>query len=113
MSDAEIYDGVVKRLSETYKAKNHDYGDSCHKAYHEFGLVSFLVRLSDKLNRAITLAKKTPRVHDDSIKDTLQDMANYAILACVELEKSKPYSIPPPEEKKTGRFNLDWKTILH
>jgi hypothetical protein len=51
--------------------------------------VSFLVRLEDKLNRARTLSKQTALVNDEKIEDTLLDMANYAILAVIELRQEK------------------------
>lgn len=93
MTDIEAYKIVQSKLEKTYVAKNHDYGDSCHKTYQEFGMTSFLVRLCDKLNRAITLSKTGRLVDDESLQDTLMDMANYAMMACVELEKPKTRTI--------------------
>ena len=52
----------------------------------KYGLTSFLVRLEDKLNRARTLSQKDGLVADEKIKDTLLDMANYAVLAVIELD---------------------------
>jgi hypothetical protein len=69
-----------------YIAKNHDYGDSVHDTYMKYGITSFLVRLEDKLNRARTISFKSQMVEDEKLKDTLLDMANYAILAVLELE---------------------------
>ena len=72
-----------------YIAKNHDYGDSVHDTYKKYGITSFLVRLEDKLNRARTISSKSQMVEDEKLKDTLLDMANYAILAVLELEEEK------------------------
>jgi hypothetical protein len=47
------------------------------------------VRLEDKLNRARTLSKKEALVNDEKIEDTLLDMANYAILAVIELRNQE------------------------
>ena len=80
---------IVLGLNELYVAKNKDYGDSVHDTYIKYGLTSFLVRLEDKLNRARTLSKHTARVADEKIEDTLLDMANYAILAVIELHADK------------------------
>ena len=55
----------------------------------KYGLTSFLVRLEDKLNRARTLSKQEAKVKDEKIEDTLLDMANYAILAVLELRGEK------------------------
>lgn len=77
---------LLNALHEVYIAKNHDYGDSVHDTYNKYGIVSFLVRLEDKLNRARTISSKSQMVEDEKLKDTLLDMANYAILAILELE---------------------------
>ena len=51
-------------------------------------MVSYLVRMEDKLNRARTLIQKqTQNVADEKLRDTLIDLANYTILAIMELDK--------------------------
>lgn len=77
---------LLDTLHEVYIAKNHDYGDSVHDTYNKYGIVSFLVRLEDKLNRARTLSKNTQLVNDEKLRDTLLDMANYALLAVLEID---------------------------
>ena len=89
MSDEELFKKITEDMYELIKRKNTDYGDSAHKTYKEFGLTSFLVRLSDKLNRAITLNKQKAMIQDEKIEDTLIDMANYSILALIEMKKEK------------------------
>jgi hypothetical protein len=44
------------------------------------------IRLSDKFNRFKTLSKTNQLVNDESIKDTLLDLANYAIMTVLEIE---------------------------
>lgn len=78
---------LLDYLHQMYIAKNHDYGDSVHDTYKKYGITSFLVRLEDKLNRARTISSKSQMVEDEKLKDTLLDMANYAILAVLELEE--------------------------
>jgi len=74
-------------LNELYKKKNADYGDSFHKTYLEEGLAMCRIRLSDKLERFKTLSKsQKAMVADETIIDTLIDLANYAILTVLELE---------------------------
>lgn len=87
MEDKDIFKNIIDDMMETYEKKNADYGNSVHKTFEEFGLTSFLVRLSDKLNRAITLNKQEAKVTDEKLEDTLLDLANYAVLALVELKK--------------------------
>ena len=86
MNKIERHQELLNYLHQLYIDKNHDYGDSVHDTYEKYGLVSFLVRIEDKLNRARTLNQTTQLVQDEKIKDTLLDMANYAILAVLELE---------------------------
>lgn len=83
---------ICDELNEIYKRKNHDYGDSFHQTYLEEGLAMARIRLSDKLNRFKTLSKLSTngtdqqQVTDESMRDTLLDLANYAILTILELE---------------------------
>ena len=86
MNKIEKHQELLNYLHQLYIDKNHDYGDSVHDTYEKYGLVSFLVRIEDKLNRARTLNQTTQLVQDEKIKDKLLDMANYAILAVLELE---------------------------
>lgn len=80
---------ICNQLNEIYKTKNSDYGDSFHKSFIEFGITSPLIRLSDKLNRLKTLSQNKQLVNDESIRDTLLDLANYAILTIMELDNNK------------------------
>ena len=85
----QLHKELIDYLHNLYITKNTDYGDSVHDTYEKYGLVSFLVRLEDKLNRARTLSKKEALVNDQKIEDTLLDMANYAILAVIELRNQE------------------------
>lgn len=80
---------IIDYLHNLYINKNHDYGNSVHDTYVKYGLTSFLVRLEDKMNRARTLSMKDQRVNDEKIEDTLLDLANYAILAVIELRQEQ------------------------
>ena len=85
----ELHQELIDYLHDLYIRKNADYGDSVHDTYTKYGLTSFLVRIEDKLNRARTLSSKRALVDDEKIEDTLLDMANYAILAVIELRGDK------------------------
>lgn len=75
---------------QTYIKKNQDYGDSFNKSFQEFGLVSAVVRITDKMERIKSLCKKKENlVKDESIIDTLKDMSNYCLMTVIELEKEK------------------------
>ena len=85
MNNIELHKEMLDSMHNLYITKNHDYGNSVHDTYEKYGLTSFLVRIEDKLNRARTLSKNDAKVNDEKIEDTLMDMANYAILAVMEL----------------------------
>ena len=81
----EMFKDIVDEMYDIYIAKNSDYGSSVSDTYKDFGLVSFLVRMQDKMNRLKTLNNKESLVKDEKIEDTLLDLANYSILALIEL----------------------------
>ena len=77
---------ICQKLNQVYKAKNHDYGDSFGDTYKKLGIISAVTRLSDKMNRLMSLAVSyDAQVKDEKIEDTLLDMANYAIMTLIEL----------------------------
>ena len=87
MNKVEKHKELLDNLHNLYITKNHDYGDSVHDTYEKYGLTSFLVRMEDKLNRVRTLNQKQDiQVPTERIEDTLLDLANYAILAVMELK---------------------------
>ena len=77
---------IVKGMIETYVRKNHDYGNSFDKSLDKFGLVASVVRIGDKMNRIESLVQKKAMVQDESIRDTLLDMANYAIMTVMWMD---------------------------
>ncbi len=78
---------ICNKLNEIYKAKNHDYGDSFGETFKKLGVISAVTRITDKTNRLQTLCIKENKVEDESIIDTLMDLANYSIMTIIELEK--------------------------
>lgn len=81
------FEDVTTALRNLYEAKNRDYNDSFGQSFEKWGLPMSCIRLGDKLNRLESFAQeKKMFVQDESIKDTLMDMANYAIMTLVELE---------------------------
>lgn len=79
---------IVMGLNELYAKKNADYGDSFHETFKEEGMAMARIRLSDKLNRFKSLTRgNSQQVNDESIRDTLLDLANYAIMTVIELDR--------------------------
>ena len=92
MTKLEQHVEICKTLNDIYKRKNHDYGDSFGETYRKLGIISAVTRLTDKYNRLVSLSTKDKSeqlVNDESIMDTLYDMANYAIMTIIELNNEK------------------------
>lgn len=76
---------ICDSIHKLYIKKNADYGDSfarLRKRYPNF----VCMRIFDKLNRIETLMdpQHTQQVNDESLEDTLLDIANYCILEVLE-----------------------------
>ena len=92
MTDIQMHKDICKELSDTYERKNHDYGDSFSETFRKLGIISAVTRISDKYNRLASLCmlpEEERMVKDESISDTLIDMANYCIMTEIELRKNK------------------------
>lgn len=78
---------ICNELSKIYEQKNKDYGDSFHQTFLEEGMAMARIRLVDKYRRFCTLTKGAEQhVKNESIRDTLLDLANYAIMTIIELD---------------------------
>ena len=80
---------IVDKLHETLVRKNADYGDSFTKSYEKWGIVSAIIRMEDKFNRLNQLYDKESSEVEESLYDTVLDLAGYAILTARELKKEK------------------------
>lgn len=86
MGRVEQYKAVQKEAGETFEAKNADYGD----AFADHGPVGVLVRIGDKLRRMQSISKSGVQlVKDESLRDTLLDLHNYAAMAVMLLDESE------------------------
>ena len=84
-----IYDRLSDECRETFRKKNSDYGDS----FREDGVLGVMIRMKDKLNRAISLCRKEGEgalVADEALRDTLLDLSNYGKMAVICLETAAP-----------------------
>ena len=91
MTKVEKHKELCDYLNNLYARKNADYGDSFHLSYIEEGMAMPRIRLGDKLNRFKQLSKcaSSQQVNDESIRDTLIDLANYAIMTVLELDEEQ------------------------
>lgn len=83
----ERFRQITESMADLYEKKDKDYGDSYGKSIKKYGAVAGLVCLSDKFNRLENLILNGEcEIKDESIKDTLMDLANYAIMLYMEVE---------------------------
>jgi len=83
----ERHKEICERLNKIYTDKNTAYNDSFGKTFKELGIMSAVTRMYDKFNRLSALAQGAQNnVKDETIEDTLIDLANYAIMTLIEIE---------------------------
>jgi hypothetical protein len=92
------YYELIEKMQAIHNAKNSDYasdGDplSNLRMAERFGVPAWkgaLIRMSDKWSRLEQLAGgKEAAVKDESVEDTLLDLANYALLCIVLRQEVK------------------------
>lgn len=88
-SESGEFRDITNSMIQTYQAKNQDYGNSFEKTLDKFGLIASVIRLNDKMNRIESLSRTEAKVVDESIEDTLLDLANYAIMTVIWLRKNR------------------------
>ena len=69
---------------ELFTRKNQDYAD----AFAKFGVIGVLMRMEDKLHRAMSITKNGVNlISDEGIRDTLIDLHNYAAMALMLIDE--------------------------
>ena len=87
--DAKTFKSITDKMFETFKAKNHDYGSSFSNLFKECGMTYAYGHMAEKLERVKSLMKDEAKVNGESMRDSLLDLANYAILTIMELDKTR------------------------
>lgn len=84
MNRVEQLELLHDEARKIFAKKNADYGD----AFATHGTIGVLVRINDKLARYtnITKNKLEINVSDETLRDTLMDLHNYAIMAIMCLD---------------------------
>lgn len=85
-----MFRNVTGEMADTYARKNATYNDSFGKSVEKYGFISALTRMSDKFNRVenLILGAKN-EVPDESLEDTLIDLACYSVMTLVALRGTK------------------------
>ena len=86
----ETFASIVKEMTELYAKKNHDYGNSFDEGCDKIGTGYPLGRLLDKMNRLIACMGKEDEMQiNESIEDTLKDLACYSVMTLSYLRRNK------------------------
>ena len=85
-TEIKAFKAIVEKMTQTFIAKNHDYGNSYAETVRELGAVAGFAPIMNKFNRLKNIIKGAkPLVDGETIEDTLLDMANYCIMLNIEL----------------------------
>ena len=88
LDNVKVHDRICLELNNIYEKKNADYGNSFENSLDKHGLIAGIVRMDDKMSRLISLnSKNEQQVMDESLRDTLMDLANYAIMTVMWLDE--------------------------
>jgi hypothetical protein len=69
---------------ELFTKKNADYGD----AFAKFGVIGVLMRIEDKIQRALSITKNGINlVNDETLRDTMIDLHNYSAMTLMLLDE--------------------------
>lgn len=103
---------------ETIRKKNHDYAwDDFFKNFkmtESLWIVWteqwFLVRMCDKLSRLATLIGewREAKVSDESIEDTLLDLANYSWLLYAYIQEKKSEAKGAEDDEEIGSNHIEY-----
>ena len=86
---------VQKEGLELFKRKNADYGD----AFAQYGVIGVLMRIEDKIKRSMNITKNGINlVNDESIRDTLIDLHNYAAMGIMLMDEKEQLPNSPSNE---------------
>jgi hypothetical protein len=86
MTKLEKHASICNELNCIYEIKNKSYGDAFGKTFQELGIISAVTRMTDKMERIKSLCKGATE-NDESLQDTLKDLANYCIMTIIEMRE--------------------------
>jgi hypothetical protein len=106
-----LHESLCERMVKITRAKNADYsgaGDDPFANFRQIGHLlqtpnaveqGFLTRMSDKMARiASFIAKGQLQVKDESVEDTLLDLANYCLLMIGFIKDKQGWKPQPPAQ---------------
>lgn len=100
METMKTFDDILIEISALHSKKNSDYGNAYGNTIQEFAKVDesykmangyALGSIKNKVNRLTTLMSGQKAQVEESIEDSLIDLASYAIMTLVELRNLKEH----------------------
>ena len=84
---------TLTKMGDIFAVKNTKYGNSFEISVDKYGMIAALTRISDKFNRIENLILTNDEGTDDeTMVDTLIDMANYCVMTAVYMKNQKENS---------------------
>lgn len=82
-----MFSGLCNELSNLHEMKDSDYNGAYEESLDEFGLMHAAAMIKHKCNRFKNIIEtKKINVSGESIKDTLLDLASYAIMTAAWID---------------------------
>lgn len=104
MTSVEKMRKLQQESLELFRKKNLDYGD----AFKTFGSVGVIVRMMDKVQRMLSITKNgITYINNESLRDTLQDLSNYANMAIMVLDDELDSKNSSKPVQDTTKFTQD------
>lgn len=87
VNEKDVREALSGMLS-TFVSKNKRYGNSFEISLDKYGMIAALTRMSDKFNRLenLILTNDIKGTNDESLADTLFDLANYCVMTAVYMK---------------------------
>jgi len=112
------YTEILNKMQTILDAKGHDYAAGepfkNFKMCENFGVATeqgILVRISDKVSRIFNFFKAgTYKVKDESVEDTLLDLANYCVILIAYLNSNKKVRCEPMTDQE-GPMSTNHKGV--
>lgn len=103
MIDVKLFRNIVDEMADLFEKKNANYGNSFEKLYKDLGPIAGLVPLHNKLDRATNLIKGGKNDFE-SLEDTFKDLAVYAIMNLIELNRDNQPVITKKEKTQLNEY---------
>lgn len=85
--EIEIHKMLCAEIHDMFKSKRADYGPTTEELLLRYGPVTMLTFLRTKLNRLDNLLLNSKTPNNESVEDSIRDMANYCIIWLLEINK--------------------------